>query len=71
LEYIGVDKPLGAISSADVAEYRDARLKNVTAYSVRLVLILTLQANNILTYEYHLYQHKKQPAGFLEPAVGK
>lgn len=40
LEYIGVDKPLGAISSADVAEFRDARLKNVTACSVRLELAL-------------------------------
>lgn len=40
LEHIGADKPLGSISSAIVAEYRDARLKDVTAYSVRLELAL-------------------------------
>jgi hypothetical protein len=35
------------------------------------VLILISQANNNLTYEYHCGHQKKQPAGFLEPAVRK
>jgi len=39
-EQIGAETPLGSISTATVALYRDIRMKNVSAYSVRQELAL-------------------------------
>jgi len=40
MEQIGTETPFGSISSAIVAQHRDARLKEVSAYSVRQELAL-------------------------------
>lgn len=40
LDEIGIGKPFGAISATTVSQYRDRRLKSVSAYSVRLELAL-------------------------------
>lgn len=39
-EQIGTETPFGSISSSTVAQYRDIRIKKVSAYSVRLELAL-------------------------------
>jgi integrase len=39
-EQIGTETPFGSISAATVAQYRDLRMKSVSAYSVRLELAL-------------------------------
>lgn len=40
MEQIGTETPLGSISTATVAKYRDLRMQVVSAYSVRQELAL-------------------------------
>ncbi len=40
VEQIGAETPLGSISAATVASYRDKRLQAVSAYPVRQELVL-------------------------------